>query len=402
MAEQFDILVAGAALVGAAFAARLASSEAGQGLRIAIIDKHIATEVVRAEKFDPRVVALTEASRRLLFGAGIWTEAVARQACPYAHMEVRDGEGTGFIAFDCSEVQQPNLGHIVENAVVVASAHQRLQALDNVTVIEQGIAGVQRQGEGGLLLHLDDGTTLTAPLVVAADGANSLIRERCGFALRSWDYGHSAIVATIRTAKPHGQTACQWFSPTGPLAFLPLRSEDGDSHYSSIVWSQSHEVAQQLMSLDDASFCQALTRASEERFGAVDSVSRRHSFPLRQRHSSDYVQAGVALVGDAAHTIHPLAGQGVNLGFGDVAVLAEEIERGLARGLGVGHLSTLERYQRRRKPENLAMMAAMEGFKRLFASSEPLLRVLRNSGMSGLHGLAPVKNRLVRKARGFY
>lgn len=423
MADSYDVVVAGGGLVGAAFAAGVASTPGLSGLRIAVVDRHfhppeITLDGNRPEDcFDPRVVALTEASRLLLESAGIWSSDVAERACPYHHMEVRDGQGTGFIEFDCYDVHRDNLGHIVENSVIVGAAHRVLEKQHNVDLIKGGISGLT--SAEGVSLRLDNGNVLSAPLLVAADGANSYIRSQAGFRLRSWDYGHTAIVATISTEKPHGLTACQWFGASGPLAFLPLKNrtslysetpddseepvdrQESGGNYCSIVWSQEPGVSDEILALGDDDFCEALTRASESKLGRILGVSRRFSFPLRQRHAADYVQPGIVLVGDAAHTIHPLAGQGVNLGFGDVGVLIEELVRGQAKGLPVGHPSVLERYQRRRKPDNLAMMVAMEGFKRLFAGTDPVLKVLRNQGMSKLNQLAPVKNQLIRKAMGF-
>lgn len=411
MADSFDIIVAGGGLVGAAFAARMASIAEFSSLRIAVVDRQFhppevaTTGKTREDQFDPRVVALTEASRVLLEGAGIWSSDMQERACPYHHMEVRDGQGTGFIEFDCYDVHQDNLGHIVENSVIVGAAHRVLQGQKNISLVEGAIAGLSLAE--GASLTLDSGDVLFAPLLVAADGANSYVRRQAGFQLRSWDYGHTAIVATISTEKPHELTACQWFGASGPLAFLPLKTReldetsDSGGHYCSIVWSQEPDVSEKLLALGDDAFCKALERASEQRLGRIFGVSRRFSFPLRQRHATDYVQPGVALVGDAAHTIHPLAGQGVNLGFADVNVLVDELRRGQRKGLPLGHESVLGRYQRRRKPENLAMMAAMEGFKRLFAGTDPVLKVLRNQGMSKLNQLAPIKNQLIRKAMGF-
>jgi 2-polyprenylphenol 6-hydroxylase len=396
-----DIVVVGSGLVGATLAARLAATEEGCGLAIVVVDKRLNPVLPRAGEFDPRVVALTEASRQVLDKAGIWSGQVMAKASAYQHMEVRDGQGTGLIEFDCSEVHQPNLGHIVENSVVVNSALRRLVELENVSTIEAGLVELKFERDSRVSLILDNGEELSTPLVVAADGGNSRVREKAGFRVRSWDYGHSAIVTTITTARPHRQTAFQWFGDAGPLAFLPLLDEQGGGLNSSVVWSQTPEVNDNLMAQDDASFCLALSRASEYRLGEVVATARRFQFPLQQRHAVDYIQPGIALVGDAAHTIHPLAGQGVNLGFGDVAALVDEITRGLSRGLPLGHLSMLERYQRRRKPDNLAMMAAMEAFKRLFASDDPVFRILRNRGMSTLNRLSPVKNELVRKAMGF-
>ncbi len=400
--RTFDILVAGGGLVGAAFAAHLAAKPEAAALKIAIVEREPFRPEAHQELFDPRVVALTEASRQLLVASGIWTDAVAARACPYQHMAVRDSEGTGLIEFDCADVHQPNLGHIVENSVIVEAAHRLLGTLTNVEFVYQSISRINRSEDGErAILTLASGERVSAPLLVAADGANSMVRDYCGFRLRTWDYGHSAIVTTIKTEHANQGTARQWFTPNGPLAFLPLRTVEGDQHYSSIVWSQDHRVAQELMALEESQFLAKLSRASEHCLGAVLQTGKRHCLPLTQRHAVDYVKPGVALVGDAAHTIHPLAGQGVNLGFADVAALVDEIVRGLARKLPVGDPSILSRYQRRRKPDNLAMMAAMEGFKRLFADDNPVLRVLRNQGMSGLNSLTPLKNQLIRRAMGF-
>ena len=396
---DYDVVIAGGGLVGAAFAAALCQAPEAAGLRVAMIERQAPVATGKGELFDPRVVAITEASRRLLARTGAWSEAVAGRACPYREMEVRDGEGTGLIRFDSREIHQPDLGHIIENTVLLSALLARLRELDSLAFIHQSIARVMPGKLSEVVL--ENGASLRTPLLVAADGANSLVREQCDFRLRSWDYGHDAIVATIRTSSLHECTAFQWFNTTGPLAFLPLLGEDGDCHHCSIVWSQNKPQAEHLFGLDDGAFGDALSRASEHRLGEVVSVSRRYSFPIRQRHATNYVKEGVALIGDAAHSIHPLAGQGVNLGFADAQVLAEELVRALARGLPVGHLSALERYQRRRKPDNLAMMVAMEGFKRLFGSEDPLLRVLRNRGMSSLDALGPLKNRLVRRAMGF-
>ena len=398
--NRFDVLVVGGGLVGATFAALLAAQPRGAALRIGIVERAPFDPATLTEPFDPRVVALTEASRQTLLRAGVWTEQVATRACAYGHMEVRDSEGTGLIEFDCRDVHQPNLGHIVENAALVVSAQQQLAGLANVEVIYSSVTRLQRGGAGAALT-LADGRCVEAPLLVAADGGNSFVRQQCGFRVRSWDYGHSAIIATVKTSQSNPATAFQWFTEHGPLAFLPLCDASGDRHYSSIVWSQQHAVAEELMALGDEAFLERLGRASEHRLGAVEAVGRRYCIPLQQRHAVDYVQPGVVLVGDAAHTIHPLAGQGVNLGFADVAALVEEIERGLHRGLPLSEPSVLKRYQRRRKPDNLAMMVAMEGFKRFFAEDNPALRILRNRGMSGLNELGPLKNQLVRRAMGF-
>jgi len=219
------------------------------------------------------------------------------------------------------------------------------------------------------------------------------------FATREWDYGHRAIVATVQVEKSHEDTCWQRFLPSGPLALLPLPAENGQ-HYCSIVWSLQDALVDDLLAMDEGDFCAELERASERRLGRIVGSSPRFAFPLRQRHAVDYVQQGVALVADAAHTIHPLAGQGINLGLQDVAVLAEEILSARARGANPGQLQVLRRYQRRRKGENLLMMTAMDGFKRLFEQEALPLRWLRNVGMRSVDQLAPVKQQLMRHAMG--
>ncbi|MBL4780703.1 MAG: UbiH/UbiF/VisC/COQ6 family ubiquinone biosynthesis hydroxylase [Porticoccaceae bacterium] len=411
--SHYDIVVVGAGLVGAAFALRMArlfagntndSGKAGPG-KIALLEARALPAPVApsATRFDPQVVALTEASRQWLDALGVW-QACTDRACPYSRMSVRDGEGTGCIEFDAAEVQRPNLGHIVENSLLRASLLSAVAEQDNIDFYcPATVESLCRDGTT-IIVNLSAGEQLSSALVVAADGANSPIRVQMGFELSTWGYEHTAITATLKTEKAHDFAARQWFTPSGPLAFLPLRSsaEEGRAaaHYVSIVWSQTPERAEGLMALDEAEFCRQLTITSEGALGAIEEVSERLQFPLSQRHGVDYVQPGIALIGDAAHTIHPLAGQGVNLGFSDARVLAEELGRGLQAGRGLAGLQALKRYQRRRKPDNLAMMATMEGFKRLFEREELPVRLLRNFGMSGLNRLSPLKNSLIRQAMG--
>jgi 2-octaprenylphenol hydroxylase len=259
------------------------------------------------------------------------------------------------------------------------------------------LAGLDYEGRQSLL-HLDDGRSIRCELLVAADGALSRTRDLLGMRTREWDYGHRAIVTTAAFEHSHAFTAWQRFLPTGPLALLPLPG-DGE-RLCSIVWSIEESEAEELLDLDDTAFGAALTAASEGVLGNVQACAPRLAFPLRQRHAVDYVMPGAALVGDAAHTIHPLAGQGINLGLADVAVLAEEVERAVARGLAPGRDDVLRRYQRRRKGDNLRMMAAMDGFKRLFGANALPLRWLRNTGMRGVAAIPALKRRIIREAMG--
>jgi 2-octaprenylphenol hydroxylase len=399
--QRYDVVIVGAGIAGSALAAALI----GTGIRVALVE---ARPLVPAElpaaldlaHFDPRVSALTPRSIAFLSELGAWDAIAGYRSCPYRHMTVWDADGTATIDFDAAEVDAGSLGTIVENRAITNALLQRLQQDGSTTLLAPAsLAGCEASAGKGVALTLEDGAALEAALLVAADGALSRVRELMGFHTREWDYGHRAIVTTVSLENPHQDTAWQCFMPTGPLALLPLPSGEGQ-YFCSIVWSQQDEAAEALLALDDEGFCDALGRASEFRLGRVLGTAQRFAFPLRQRHAVDYVMPGVALVGDAAHTIHPLAGQGINLGLSDVAVLAGEIRAAVERGQNAGELSVLRRYQRQRKGENLAMMAAMDGFKRLFEQRAPAVRWLRNAGLRGVGRLVPLKQQLMRQAMG--
>ncbi len=399
--NEYDVAVIGAGIAGSALAISLARG----GLQVALVEaRPLQRPGLPAARdinsFDLRVSALTPASLRLLDALGAWKVIADYRACSYRHMAVWDAEGTGRIDFDAADLQVPALGCIVENRVIVDALLAVLEATPGVRQIAPDkLEGCEHHPDGKVAVSLESGTRFTTSLLVGADGALSKVRDICGFDTREWDYGHGAIVATIQTEHSHADTAWQRFLPSGPLAFLPLPGEES-AHFCSIVWSLETPLVAPLLELDEEAFCAELTRASEACLGEVLGVGPRASFPLRQRHAREYVQPGVALVGDAAHTIHPLAGQGINLGLSDVAALAEEISWAVERRLSPGRIEVLNRYQRRRKGENLLMMGAMEGFKRLFEQQALPVRWLRNTGMRGVAGIAPLKRRLMRHAMG--
>lgn len=406
MTQDYDLIIVGAGLVGATLTARLASGERGAKLRIALIEAGGEPERFSGEEFDPRVVALTPASEQLLRELAVWEEVSAERVCPYSDMEVWDGEGNGTISFSAADCQADHLGHIVENSLLVRSLRRRLQDLPQVKLIQPASVtalNLPKQAGEPVEVTLDNGTHCLAPLVIAADGAHSQLRVLGGFDTREWTYDQRAVITTVRTEIPHAYTARQRFMHTGPLAFLPLRWRSGerwDAHHCSIVWSADNALADELMALDERTFCERLGRDFEYRLGAITGCAERFAIPLKQRHARQYIKPGLALVGDAAHSIHPLAGQGVNLGLSDVAVLAEELERALERGLATDDYSILRRYQRRRLGENLGMMGVMETFKRLFGTSSPELTWLRNTGMATVDKLGPIKSAIVRRAMG--
>ncbi|MCD1637148.1 2-octaprenyl-3-methyl-6-methoxy-1,4-benzoquinol hydroxylase [Pseudomonas stutzeri] len=394
---QADLIIVGAGMVGSTLALALE----GSGLNIVVLDAS-PLEVADFDPlggFEPRVSALSAASQRILQRVGAWPGIVARRASPYTDMHVWDGSGTGQIHFSAETVHAEVLGHIVENRVVQDALLETMQRGGRLQLIGDARVEQLTQTAEGWRLTLGDGRELHTPLMIAADGANSAIRRLAGCETREWDYLHQAIVTSVRCSEAHQRTAWQRFTDDGPLAFLPLE-RDGDRHWCSIVWSVTEAEAKQLMALDDAAFRTALGRAFEERLGEVLEVDPRLCIPLRQRHAKRYVQPGLALIGDAAHTIHPLAGQGVNLGLLDAAVLAEVLKAAVARGERVADVRVLSRFERRRMPHNLAMMAAMEGFERLFQTDLLPLRWLRNAGLKAVEALPEAKALFVRQALG--
>jgi 2-octaprenylphenol hydroxylase len=413
--DAYDIVVVGGGLVGASLVLALAE----RGLRIAVLDtqplsrQHWQREEPQAglDHFDPRVSAITPASQRFLDSLGVWDAVLERRASPYTDMHVWEADGTGSIHFAAGDIHCEALGHIVENAVLLAALHERLHGVSGVELLAPvsleslerlPVPGPLDADQSRTVLTLADGRSLRARVLVAADGANSRVRELAGFKLSEWDYEHHAIVTTVRTGLPHQRTAAQRFMDDGVLAFLPLQTAPGvdDQHYCSIVWSVLPERAAKLMLLSDVEFAGALEVAIESRFGQIEHVDPRFSVPLRQRHARHYVQEGIALIGDAAHTIHPLAGQGVNLGFQDASALASQLLQALARLDEPGSLQVLRRYQRQRIGHNLGMMWVMEGFKRLYADQALPLRWLRNAGMAGLDRTVLLKSRIMRSAMG--
>lgn len=392
-----DLIIVGAGMVGSALALALQHS----GLQILLLDGGPLSvkPFDQSAAFEPRVSALSAASQRILERLGAWDGIAARRTSPYGEMQVWDGSGTGQVHFSAASVHAEVLGHIVENRVVQDGLLDALYEADLGLLPGARLEQLRRSGDDWLLT-LTDGRELRAPLVIAADGANSAVRRLAGCATREWDYLHHAIVTSVRCSKPHQQTAWQRFTDDGPLAFLPLAKVDDAEHWCSIVWSTTPAEAERLMALDDAAFCHELGKAFEWRLGDVLESDPRHCIPLRQRHAKRYVEPGLALIGDAAHTIHPLAGQGVNLGFLDAAVLAEVLLHALERGENLSDIKVLGRFERRRMPHNLAMMAAMEGFERLFQADPLPLRWLRNSGLNLVDGANEAKALFVRQALG--
>jgi len=392
---EYDLLVVGGGMVGAALA--LACS--AQGLKIAVVESREPSRDWPKGEVDLRVSALSRASQRILdrLGRGptAWERIQGLGVSPYREMRVWDAVGGASIHFDSADLGEPDLGHIVENRVTQLALWEQLEAAADIHLLCPARGLRLSLTPERALLDLDDGRRLVARLLVGADGRDSWVRAQAGITTSGWDYDQQAIVANVQTTRPHGETAWQRFLPTGPLAFLPLA--DGRC---SIVWSAVEARAWQLMALDDAAFLAELEAAFERHLGPLVAVGRREAFPLRLQHADRYVLPRLALIGDAAHAIHPLAGQGVNLGFLDAAQLADNIAEALARGRDIGGLWTLRRYERARRGGNMAMLGAMEVFKRLFGNRNPLLVAARNLGLAVTDRLPGLKQLFIEQALG--
>jgi 2-octaprenylphenol hydroxylase len=373
--SSYDVVIVGGGLVGATLALMLAQKTS---LSIALIDAMALSTDWHPEKMEPRVSAISLASQRIFQHLQVWDAICTKRVSPYHKMHVWDASGNGVLGFDCESLNISALGHIIEDNVMRSSLIEKLHLYQNVKIFSPLTLLSLVEKTDCVEIHSDDGSLLQAKLLIAADGGQSWVREQVGIDVKTWAYAHTAIVTTVKTALPHQFTAWQRFLPTGPLAFLPL----ADEHLCSIVWSTSEAEAERLQALDAVSFQQELSVAFDNQLGDVSAPFARFSFPLNMRHAKQYVKPRLALVGDAAHTIHPLAGQGVNLGLLDAAALLDVITEALAKKRDFASFATLRRYERQRKSDNLAMLAFVEAIKAIFGSQAKPLQALRNAGLN--------------------
>lgn len=392
MSKHFDIVIVGGGMVGTALACALQNSH----YTVALIEGHEPLPLPSwpENEYDLRVSAITRASQHIFRALGVWDEMVKMRVSPFREMFVWDATGKGKIHFDSADLGEASLGHIVENRVTQWALFQQARSQQNLTLFcpdKPTSLLKQTLPNQGYVVQLDSGEDLSCQLLVAADGARSWVRRQVGITLKTHDYQQTAVVATVRTEKPHRETAWQRFLPTGPLAFLPLTEG-----YSSIVWSTTAQQAEQLLEMKPEEFRSQLQQAFDNKLGDIIESSDRAAFPLKSRHADHYVLPHLALIGDAAHTIHPLAGQGVNLGLADAAALAQVI----TEANSCCSFRALRRYERWRKGENLTMQTAMTGFKTLFSNDDPILSQTRNFGLSLADRMTPVKNVFIRHAMG--
>lgn len=394
--KQYDVIIVGGGMVGAALACALGSSEKNKRPSIALIETNKPNYNWPTDSFDMRVSAITRASQSFLNELGVWDNIISERATAYHNMHVWDAGGDGSINFDCAEIGEANLGHIVENRVISKSLMEQATSFDNLDLYCPAKPNQLLLDDNSAKLQLDDGTTLSAKLLVGADGGQSWVRQQADISVSTRDYQQTAVVANVTTELSHQHTAWQRFLSTGPLAFLPLTNDN----ISSIVWSTSSEEASRLRELSEAEFNIELAAAFENKLGKIISTGPRASFPIKGQHASHYVKPHLALIGDAAHTIHPLAGQGVNLGFADARCLAETILAAHEAKKHIGSFKTLRRFERSRRGDNLLMLEAMGAFKQLFSNNTPGLRELRNTGLNLTDRIEPIKHLFMTKALG--
>ncbi len=387
---NYDVAIVGGGMTGATLACALAKA----GLRVAVVE---ASEPPPApgEEWQLRVSAVSRASESILRAIDVWDGLPLERAGVFREMRVWDATGGGSVHFDSAEIGTDALGHIVENTVIQRGLNARMASLDGLALFRPEVLQDLQVERHRVTLRLG-GSHLHARLVVAADGSQSRVRELAGIQCDAGDYGQQAVVATVRTESWHRETAWQRFLPDGPLAFLPL-----PGNFCSIVWSTSPEHAQALLEHSDDAFAAAVEEAFESRLGRVETVGRRGAFPLRHLHAREYVAERVALVGDAAHTLHPLAGQGANLGLQDAAALAEILYATWSRDRDLGRRANLRPYERWRKGRNLVMQQGMSGFQWLFGSRLEPVRLARNLGLSMVDHSPALKRLFMRYASGF-
>lgn len=400
MKPDYDIVIIGGGLVGACMAGLLAASRPLAGLKVAVVEANRPAQPPPGD-IDIRVSALSHASQAILRTAGGWQQLLPEQISPYVDMVVWDAttqpDGKGSIHFSAATTGEPDLGAIVENRRLQWALYSAPAFRERIAVLRAGLAGLAFDTTQGInTATLSDGRRVTARLVIGADGAASQSRSLAGIDVTAKRYDQSAVVTHVQTERPHRQTAWQRFLPAGPLAFLPLA--DGRC---SIVWSTGHAHADELVAMAPNDFERALQVASDGVFGAITLKAPRARFPLQLMHAREYCRPGFVLVGDAAHAVHPLAGQGVNLGFADCAALADTLAEAMqASPAGWAERRWLRRYERWRKRDNLLALTVVDAIGRLFSNDDPRLKFLRKAGLDVLDRSAIAKRILISGASG--
>lgn len=392
MNTRYDVVIVGGGMVGATIACALGDSD----LSVAVLEHCYPQAFDLSQPNDLRVSAISVASQNILQMVGAWDGIASRRTCPYRRMKVWEAsEDKAATEFVSDHIGHDHLGHIIENRVVQLALLERLKAFANVDLICPAEITEIDYSPGSSMITLQDGSQLLAKLLVAADGGESRVRQAAGIGVTKWDYEQSALVASVSTQFPQQDITWQQFTPTGPLAFLPLSGQ-----HASLVWYNTPDNVKSLLALDDDSFLSQLSATFPQSLGKIDQLLERGAFPLRRQHAQQYVLEGIALAGDAAHMIHPLAGQGVNIGLLDAAALAEVILQAQRYGEDFSSLETLKAYEQQRRQHNFLMMQTMDTFYRVFSNDIGPLKLLRNAGLGLAGKIAPARNKVMQFAMG--
>lgn len=400
MTDIIDVeaCVVGAGPVGATLAATLAAA----GVKTAVVDAQPLPPMELPE-FDGRAYAVALTSKRLLEAAGIW-ERLPEPPCPIERIRVADGRpgeraSRLSLHFDHAEVGEEPFGWMVEARSLRVALNAQLPHLPNLSVFAPARAAVVRE-EAGATVTLSTGQVLRARLVVGAEGRGSPLRREAGIGVATWDYGQLGLVGAVAHEAPHGNQALEQFLPAGPFAQLPFAGTPAHPHASAFVWTERRGLAERCLRMDDAAFGREIQRRLGDHLGRVTPIGRRWSYPLSALHAERYVATRLALVGDAAHGIHPIAGQGLNLGFRDVAALAELVIEAVNGGQDPGAPDLLARYQARQRPDALLMLGATHVLERLFGNDLGPVRLARGLGIAAVDRIPPLKRFFARQAMG--
>jgi 2-octaprenylphenol hydroxylase len=395
-ARDFDLIIVGGGVSGAALAALLTARRVCAPGRVAVIAEHAAPAPAPDADWDLRVFALSRASQRLLRLCGVWDLLPARRRFAYERMCVWDAQGSpggaASLSFDAAQLGEPNLGHIVDGRVLQWQCGQAART-SGAALIEGSLSAINA-GDDSVTVRLSDDRELRAQLLVAADGTDSTCRRLLGIDSAGHAYHQDALVGHVRTTRSHQNTAWQRFLPTGPLAFLPL-----DDGRSSIVWSAARGRAAELRAMPAEAFSAALTEASGEALGECTLTTPLASFPLKLQYALQYARPRAVLLGDAAHVVHPLAGQGLNLGLLDCAALVDVLSKS-GGAQNFGDFAVLRRYERWRRSENLLAAGALDGLERLFTGVDPISTGLRTAGLRWVGKVPALKQGFARRALG--
>ena len=387
--QRVELIVVGGGLAGLTLGIACASA----GIEVAVIDREDPADMV-AEPFDGRTTAIAHGSKQVLDGIGLWP-LVAAEAEPILEIRVADGSSPLFLHYDHRDLGEAPLGYIVENRALRRGLIERARALPSLRHLAPLKVESVERGPAAAIAHLADGSTLKGELVAACDGKNSPLRRAAGIRTIDWDYPQTGIVCTVRHQFPHRGVAVEHFLPAGPFAILPMTGQR-----SSIVWTERAALAPDILALDDKGFGAELARRFGDFLGAVEVVGPRWSYPLSLLHAERYTAPRLALVADAAHVIHPIAGQGLNLGIRDIAALAELVVDARRLGLDIATPEMLRRYERRRRFDNVTLAAVTDGLNRLFSNDLAPVRLARDVGLAMVNRMPPVKRLLMRHAMG--